>query len=99
MLYDAIFLASNELMQKQEGRKAHFLLPDCDDTGIKETRDTANQGGGLAVLGGSGGTTVTLTACNIAGNRALIGAIEDKLRRDNGIDVGRGMRAMVTCGA
>jgi aspartate/methionine/tyrosine aminotransferase len=33
-----------------------------------------------------------------AGNRALIGAIEDKLRRDNGIDVGRGSGVMVTAG-
>ena len=41
----------------------------------------------------------THTYQDVAGNRALIGAIEDKLRRDNGIDVGRGMRAMVTCGA
>src|SRR5262245_28536597 len=34
-----------------------------------------------------------------AGNRALIGAIEDKLRRDNGIDGDRGSRVMVTAGA
>src|SRR5262249_53312981 len=34
-----------------------------------------------------------------AGNRALIGAIEDKLRRDNGIDCHRGSRVMVTAGA
>jgi aspartate/methionine/tyrosine aminotransferase len=34
-----------------------------------------------------------------AGNGALIGAIEDKLRRDNGIDCRRGSRAMVTAGA
>src|SRR5438309_11010744 len=34
-----------------------------------------------------------------AGNRALLGAIEDKLLRDNGIDVRRGRRAMVTAGA
>jgi aspartate/methionine/tyrosine aminotransferase len=34
-----------------------------------------------------------------AGNRALVGAIEDKLRRDNGIDLARGSRVMVTAGA
>src|SRR5215207_6511051 len=34
-----------------------------------------------------------------AGNRALIAAIEHKLRRDNGIDVSRGSRVMVTAGA
>jgi aspartate/methionine/tyrosine aminotransferase len=34
-----------------------------------------------------------------AGNRALVGAIEHKLRRDNGIDVARGSRVMVTAGA
>src|SRR5262245_42653823 len=33
-----------------------------------------------------------------SGNRALIGAIEDKLIRDNGIDLRRGSRAMVTAG-
>jgi len=41
MLYDAIFLASNELMQKQEGRKALVLLTDGVDTGSKETLDAA----------------------------------------------------------
>ena len=34
-----------------------------------------------------------------AGNRALVGAIEHKLRRDNGIDLARGSRVMVTAGA
>jgi len=33
------------------------------------------------------------------GSRALVGAIEDKLLRDNGIDVARGSRVMVTAGA
>jgi len=33
-----------------------------------------------------------------AGSPALIGAIEEKLRRDNGIDVQRGSRVMVTAG-
>jgi len=33
-----------------------------------------------------------------AGMRALIGAIEDKLQRDNAIDVARGTRVMVTAG-
>ena len=32
------------------------------------------------------------------GTRALIGAIEDKLLRDNGVDVARGSRVMVTAG-
>lgn len=32
------------------------------------------------------------------GNPALLGAIEEKLRRDNGIDLSRGSRAMVTAG-
>ncbi len=32
------------------------------------------------------------------GNRALIGVIEDKLARENGIDVARGSRVMVTAG-
>jgi aspartate/methionine/tyrosine aminotransferase len=34
-----------------------------------------------------------------AGIRALIGAIEDKLQRDNGVDVARGTRVMITAGA
>jgi aspartate/methionine/tyrosine aminotransferase len=34
-----------------------------------------------------------------AGLRALVGAIEDKLQRDNGIDVARGTHVMVTAGA
>src|SRR5262249_52199105 len=34
-----------------------------------------------------------------AGLRALIGAIEDKLQRDNAIDVARGTRVIVTAGA
>jgi aspartate/methionine/tyrosine aminotransferase len=33
-----------------------------------------------------------------AGSRALVGAIEHKLQRDNGIDVARGSRVMVTAG-
>jgi len=41
MLYDAVYLASNELMQKQEGRKALVLLTDGVDTGSKESLDSA----------------------------------------------------------
>jgi VWFA-related protein len=37
MLYDAIYLASNELMAKQKGRKAEILLSDGKDNGSKET--------------------------------------------------------------
>ena len=40
-LYDAIYLASNELMQKQQGRKALVLLTDGVDRGSKETLDAA----------------------------------------------------------
>jgi VWFA-related protein len=36
-LYDAIFLASNQLMQKQHGRKALVLLTDGEDRGSMET--------------------------------------------------------------
>ncbi len=35
LLYDAVFLASDELMQKQKGRKALILLTDGDDRGSK----------------------------------------------------------------
>ncbi len=40
-LYDAIFLASDELMKKQEGRKALILLTDGVDTGSKVSLDRA----------------------------------------------------------
>ncbi len=36
-LYDALFLASDELMSKQKGRKALIILSDGDDRGSKET--------------------------------------------------------------
>ena len=41
MLYDAVYLASDELMRKQEGRKALVLLTDGVDTGSKESLDSA----------------------------------------------------------
>ena len=37
LLYDAIYLASNELMKKQQGRKALFILSDGVDRGSKES--------------------------------------------------------------
>src|SRR5208282_5666417 len=37
LLYDAVFLASDELMKKQQGRKAVILLTDGVDHGSKET--------------------------------------------------------------
>ena len=40
-LYDAVFLASDELMRKQEGRKALVLLTDGVDTGSKVSLDRA----------------------------------------------------------
>ncbi len=36
-LYDAIYLGSNDLMQKQQGRKAIVVLTDGEDRGSKET--------------------------------------------------------------
>ena len=36
-LYDAIFLASSDLMQKQQGRKADIVLTDGEDRGSMET--------------------------------------------------------------
>lgn len=41
MLYDAVFLASDELMQKQQGRKALILLTDGEDRGSKTSLDRA----------------------------------------------------------
>ncbi|HMK28613.1 MAG TPA: VWA domain-containing protein [Terriglobales bacterium] len=35
LLYDAVYLASDELMQKQEGRKAYIILSDGVDMGSK----------------------------------------------------------------
>lgn len=42
-LYDAIFLASDELMKKQQGRKALIILSDGVDRGSKETLASAIQ--------------------------------------------------------
>jgi VWFA-related protein len=41
LLYDAVYLASNELMKKQQGRKALIILSDGVDHGSKESLDTA----------------------------------------------------------
>src|SRR5579863_7032599 len=41
LLYDAVYLASNELMKKQQGRKALIILSDGVDRGSKETLETA----------------------------------------------------------
>jgi VWFA-related protein len=40
-LYDAIYLASDDLMKKQQGRKALILLTDGVDRGSKETMNSA----------------------------------------------------------
>jgi VWFA-related protein len=41
LLYDAVYLASDELMEKQQGRKALILLTDGVDTGSRESLDEA----------------------------------------------------------
>jgi VWFA-related protein len=41
LLYDSIFLASNELMKKQPGRKAVIILSDGVDRGSKTTLESA----------------------------------------------------------
>jgi len=41
LLYDAIYLASNEMMQKQQGRKAIVVLTDGVDHGSKMSLDSA----------------------------------------------------------
>src|SRR5437868_5032929 len=41
LLYDAVYLASDELMQKQQGRKALIVLSDGVDTGSKESLEEA----------------------------------------------------------
>lgn len=41
LLYDSIYLASNELMRKQQGRKALVILTDGVDHGSKESLNTA----------------------------------------------------------
>ena len=41
LLYDAVYLASNELMKKQQGRKAVIVLSDGVDRGSKESLDSA----------------------------------------------------------
>ena len=41
LLYDAVYLASDELMEKQEGRKALIILTDGVDNGSRENLDVA----------------------------------------------------------
>jgi VWFA-related protein len=41
LLYDAVYLASNEMMQKQPGRKAVIVLSDGVDMGSKESLESA----------------------------------------------------------
>jgi len=41
LLYDAVYLASDELMKKQEGRKAVIVLSDGVDHGSRETLESA----------------------------------------------------------
>jgi hypothetical protein len=41
MLYDAVLLASDELMKKQHGRKALIILSDGVDTGSKTSLTSA----------------------------------------------------------
>jgi VWFA-related protein len=41
LLYDAVYLASNDLMKKQQGRKALFVLSDGVDRGSKESLEDA----------------------------------------------------------
>lgn len=41
LLYDSVFLAADELMQKQEGRKALILLTDGEDRGSKTSLESA----------------------------------------------------------
>ena len=41
LLYDAIYLASNDMMMKLQGRKAVIILSDGDDRGSKETLASA----------------------------------------------------------
>lgn len=41
LLYDAVYLASDELMKKQQGRKALVVLSDGVDRGSKESLETA----------------------------------------------------------
>jgi VWFA-related protein len=41
LLYDAVYLASNELMAKQQGRKAVVILSDGVDRGSKESLESA----------------------------------------------------------
>src|SRR5208282_1891283 len=41
LLYDAVYLASNEIMEKQQGRKALILLTDGVDRGSKEPLERA----------------------------------------------------------
>jgi VWFA-related protein len=48
LLYDAVYLASNELMKKQTGRKAVIILSDGVDRGSKESLESAIEAAQLA---------------------------------------------------
>jgi VWFA-related protein len=41
LLYDAVYLASNDMMKKMQGRKALIILSDGEDRGSKETLGSA----------------------------------------------------------
>ena len=41
LLYDVVYLASNDMMKKMQGRKALIILSDGDDRGSKETLGSA----------------------------------------------------------
>jgi VWFA-related protein len=41
LFYDSVFLASDDVLKKQEGRKAIIVLTDGDDRGSRETLDQA----------------------------------------------------------
>src|SRR5882672_6635383 len=76
---------------------------------IRQTPGTISLGQGVVHYGppaaaltaaaGAVANTSTHDYQPAAGQPALISAIEEKLRRDNGIDVARGSRIMVTAGA
>ncbi len=74
LLYDSIFLASNELMKKQPGRKAVIILSDGVDRGSKTTLDSAIESAQRA-------DTVVYTIL-FAGHR-------EERHRDNGGGTGR----------
>ncbi len=76
-LYDAVFLAANELMKKQQGRKVFIILSDGVDHGSKTYLESA-------IESAQRGDTVIYSICSADTHR------NDRENQDNGMGRGGG---------